>query len=85
MGKIYYNEIIEEDEEFCLFLENVIVLIWLRFFYLGFFKFVKYMYGMELCVRILVLIKFEILQVLELFLEEFRISEDVKFMRILIN
>lgn len=41
MGKIYYNEIIEEDEEFCLFLENVIMLIWLRFFNLCFFKFVK--------------------------------------------
>lgn len=85
MGTTHHNETIEEDEELCPSLENVIVLIWLRLLHPGLPKLVKQRYGMELRARTLALIKPEILQALESLLEELRTSEDAKSMRILTN
>lgn len=85
MGITHHNETIEEDEELCPSLENVIVLTWLRLLYPGLPKLVKQRYGMELRARTLASIKPEISQALESLLEELRTSEDAKSMRILTN
>lgn len=85
MGITHHNETIEEDEELCPSLENVIVLTRLRLLYPGLPKLVKQRYGMELRARTLASIKPEISQALESFLEELRTSEDANSMRILTN
>lgn len=76
MGITHHNETIEEDEELCPSLENVIVLTWLRLLHPGPPKLVKQSYGMELRARTLASIKPEISQALESLLEELRTSED---------
>lgn len=85
MGITHHNETIEEDEELCPSLENVIVFTWLKLLHPGLPKLVKQRYGMELRARTLASIKPEISQALESLLEELRTSEDAKPMRILTN
>lgn len=85
MGIAHHNETIEEDEELCPSLENVIVLTWLRLLHPGPPKLFKQRYGMELRSRTLASIKPEISQALESLLEELQTSEDAKSTSILTN
>lgn len=85
MGIAHHNETIEEDEELCPSLENVIVLTWLRLLHPGPPKLFKQRYGMELRSRTLASIKPEISQALESLLEELQTSVDAKSTSILTN
>lgn len=85
MGITHHNETIEEDEELCPSLENVIVFTWLRRLHPGLPKLVKQRYGVKLRPKSLASIKPEISEALESLLEELRTSKDAKSMRVLTN
>ncbi len=77
----HHGEVIDEDEDVCPTLENIIVLIWLQLIHKDLPMLVKQRYGTELRSRTLASIKPEISQAMNSLLDEIHTSQDLKVMR----